>query len=610
MFSRPWLKHFRAGLSVTRLHHAVFVVLVFLLFASCNEKLADIARGNKTPKTFLWLYPPPDSGIGVGVSRQRLHWWGEDPDGIVRGFLFAFDTLPGRITSIPHPDPFRYTWVTTNDTLMAFPLRSLFQEFTVVVRSVDNLFAGLPLHSIVRLSPSPYLDANDNGVFDTGDQPLPAIVSALDPTGAIQTFPIRNTPPILELALSPSDPTRVMKIPDTTYTAITVSFKGLDDDGNNTLAAYRIALNDTSTPSRWLTVPLRDTVVTLLVPRLRSDGRASGDTVSADAYGGSFLGRHLIGTVPGLRLDSPNKVFIQVRDIAGEYSPVLILPSGTDRWFVRKPNGRLLLVSDYITTQFDNPIPKYLASLAAVPGGEFATVDLLDIGRGPAGQTIQDRARDKLNGIPGALVPAFIDPALINTFLLYDYVLWYTDRFPSLGVAQLSLFTYMQNGGKVVFSANFLNLTDPRGAIQDFAPVDSIDTENLPPAQLPARGSSTIPARYRVIPDDSDPTNIYPQLALDSIPVIHSIFMRPVYRRSDARYIYHLQADTASNPQLYTGMPNIGVVDGEKRIVFMGIPLHLLNNGVNGNPQGLAAFFTKVFTGQFSPYQRVNRRKF
>jgi len=57
------------------------------------------------------------------------------------------------------------------------------------------------------------------------------------------------------------------------------------------------------------------------------------------------------------------------------------------------------------------------------------------------------------------------------------------------------------------------------------------------------------------------------------------------------------------------GTINIAVVDGARTNVFFGLPLHLLNNTDQGN-QGLTALFTKMFTQTFSPYQRIDRRKF
>lgn len=544
----------------------------------------------KPPQTFLWLYPEGD--IGTGVSRTRLRWWGESPNGLVRGYLFSFKVVTGTVTTLPAPDTLRYAWVTKNDTTLLFPMDTLFRKFAVVVRAVDFGFAGLPDQSIVRMLPFPFWDKNDDGIFDGSDQRLESLADAVDPVGAVQTFPIRNTPPAVALLPNPNNENLAQNLPDTTFTVVTVGFKGSDEDGANTLASYRIALNDTTAPDAWVAVTLRDTILTLVVPRLRSD--AAGATVTADLYGGKFLGRRLIGQIPNLKLDADNVLFIEARDVAGEYSPPLRLPAANDTWYVKRPRSRLLLVNDY--TRFDATLAQstYQNSLAAIPGGQFAGIDHLNIGTG------------KETGAYGGLVPQFVDPALVQTFLLYDYVLWYTDEIPSLGVAQLSIFTYLQNGGRVLFSTMFLNTGDPRGALRDFAPIDSVSSVTLPPTVLPSAGDSRIPASYLVLADSTDPANIYPLLAFNASPANHSVFMRPIYRRSDARYLYHLQADTRT-PRRYNGAPNIAVIDGNNSIVFVGLPLHVLNNTTQGS--GLTAFLQKALA-QFRPAQKVNRMVF
>ena len=579
---------------------AAALLLFSLLVPGCREHVADNPTAGKPPQTFLWLFP--DAEVRVGVSRTHLRWWGESPVGLIRGYLFSFKVVTENVTTLPSPDTLRYAWVTRNDSTFLFPLDTLFRRFAVVVRAVDDAFAGLPEHSIVRMLPFPFWDRNDNGIFDATDQRLDALSGAVDPVGAVGTFPIRNTPPAIGLLPSPYDASVVQRMPDTTFTVVTIGFKGSDDDGDNTLASYRIALNDTGATAQWVTVALRDTILTLVVPRSRSD--AAGATVTADLYSGSFLGRRLVGQVPNLRLDAENVFYVEARDVAGEYSAPVRLPSGTDRWYVRRPRAKVLLVNDY--TSFDAQLARttYVSALTSASGGAFGQVDQLDIALGLA-------AADKEAGRYGRLVPQFVDPALIQTFLLYDYVIWYTDQVPSLGIAQLSVFPYLQNGGRVIFSTMFLNTTDPRGALRDFAPVDSISTVDLSPTRPvpPAvAGDSRIPANFVVYADSSMPGTIYPQLAFNASPVIHSVFMRTVYRRSDARYLYHLQMDTRT-PQRYLGAPNIAVIDGQNSIIFVGLPLHLLNNTVQGNPLGLSAFFDKALT-QFSPGQVVNRFRF
>ncbi len=586
---------------IQRISISLTVLLVFtLLLSSCREHVADIPVASKPPQTFLWLYP--DGEVGISVSRAHLRWWGESPNGLVRGFLFSFKVVTGSVTTLPTPDTLRYSWVTKNDSTFLFPMDTLYRKFAVVVRAVDYGFQGLPEQSIVRLLPFPFWDKNDNGVYDGTDEQLGTLSGAIDPVGAVQTFPIRNSPPTIYLQANPNDPSVLQKLPDTTFTAVTLAFKGSDPDGDNTLASYRIALNDTSGSGTWLTLSLRDTIVTLVVPRTRSNAATS--VVTADVYRGKFLGRQLVGQLPNLKLDAENAMYVQARDVAGEYSPPLRVPGSTEHWYVKKPRGSVLLVTDYL--QFDAPLAQdtYVNALKDANGGGFAGIDQIDISYGTNS--------DKANGKFGTMVPQFVDPALIHTFLLYDYVVWYTDQFPSLAVAQLSLFTYLQNGGRVVFSTSFQTAIDPRGALRDFAPIDSVSSVDLSPTRIgpppAAAGDSRVPANFVVYADSSDPQNIYPQLAFNASPGIHSIFMRPIYRRSDARYIYRLQPYDRL-PQRYLGSPNVAVIDGQNSIIFVGLPLHLLNNTVQGNPRGISAFFEKALQ-QFSRTQVVNRMVF
>jgi hypothetical protein len=596
--------------------------LLVLAIPACNEHVEDNSVSGKPPQTFLWLFP--ESSVGVGVSKTHLRWWGEAPNGLVRGYLFSFKVVRENVTSLPSPDTLRYTWVTRNDSTILFPLDTLFRKFAVVVRAVNDGFIGLPEQSIVRMMPFPYWDKNDDGIYSATDQRLDELKDAIDPVGAVQTFPIRNTPPSIYLLANPNDANAVQRLPDTTYTVASIGFKGTDPDGDNTMASYRIALNDTGATAQWATVSLRDTILTLVVPRSRGD--AAGSTVTADLYGGSFLGRRLVGQLPNLRLDAQNVLYVQVRDVAGEFSPAVRLPRTTERWYVKRPRGQILLIGDYISPDAQVARTTYLDALGAVPGKSY-TVDVLNIGADIS-------ASDKSAGRYGPYVPQYVDPAFIQTFLLYDYVIWYTDQLPSLGVAQLSIFPYLQKGGRVIFSTTFLTTADPRGGLRDFAPIDSVSSVNLSPSRPlpppPVSGDSQIPANTIVYPDSSDPANIYPVLAFDNTQPFYGIFMRPLYKRSDARYLYRMQTDSMSvvnlsnssvlreSRQNYLGSPNIAVIDGQQQIIFIGIPLHLLNNTSLGNtnvarqsgaPRGLTAFFAKALT-QFNPSQRVNRLAF
>lgn len=593
-----------------KLLRIIFIICLALSLFHCSEEIADSPLANRKPVTFLWLYP--DSTVGVGVSRQHLHWWGEDPDGVIRGFLFGYVSY-----STPQaPDTLRYTWVTKNDTLIRLPLDTLFRYFTVFVRSVDNTFAGLAEESPVRLTPSPYVDRNDNGVFDAGDEAVPAIVDAMDPAGAALVFPIRNTPPTIALAANPNDPANALRLPDYTYTAVSIGFKGFDDDGDNTLASYRIALNDTSNPANWLTLRLRDTLVSLVVPRARSNAAPEipGAVVAADVYSGKFLGRQFVGELPGLRLDSTNVIFVQVRDVAGEYSQVVRIPSaGQTQWFVKRPRGKVLLLADYTRNDAQTASLIYRTALQQIPHPDFAVIDTLNIA---LGVTITDKQAGRLS----RMVPPYIDPTMINTFLLYDYVILYTDEVPSLAVVQSAPFLYLQNGGKMLLSAMFsadFTLFNPTAVLREFAPIDSVASVFLgTPHPFPSPGDNRMYGATRLLPDSSIATNIYPGLTVvGASTTIHTFFWRDMYRRTDGRVIYRLEPDSrgrynAVDPSGQdTLRPKVAIVDGQGKIVIFGLPMHLLTDTQNPS-SGLTPLFTKMFTEHFSPRQRVDRRKF
>ena len=60
-----------------------------VLFLSCSEDPVSNPVGNRLPDTGLFLYP--DSTIGQQFSRLQVHWWGDDPDGLILGFYIKWD---------------------------------------------------------------------------------------------------------------------------------------------------------------------------------------------------------------------------------------------------------------------------------------------------------------------------------------------------------------------------------------------------------------------------------------------------------------------------------------------------------------------------------------
>jgi hypothetical protein len=173
-------------------------------------------------------------------------------------------------------------------------------------------------------------------------------------------------------------------------------------------------------------------------------------------------------------------------------------------------------------------------------------------------------------------------------------------------VAQFPLYLYAQAGGRVLFTTEFSSAAaDARSSLVDFTPLDSLFTGTLPAPSFPYSGDSRLPQSYIVSPVGDAVTRSYPRLTLNTFAVptqVHLVFMRPVYRRADASVLYRLQPDTGNGiiaaRNRYIGQPDIAVIDADRRFVFVGLPLHLLNGSANGG-QGVVPFMTKVMAGEF-----------
>ncbi|MDP2207399.1 MAG: FlgD immunoglobulin-like domain containing protein [Bacteroidota bacterium] len=405
-----------------------------------------------------------------------------------------------------------------------------------------------------------------------------------------------NTPLRVWFTKDPLDPMKTIQQPETTYTVASFSWV----DSGNGLTSYRICLGSPNDSTSWFEFPAYGTegMITLEAPRSRTDN-VSG-TVDADVYIGTFPNMQLIGTVPGLRLDDTNRIYLQAKDITGEYSPAVSLPEGARKWFVKKPKSKLLTVSNYGAGDYASVIGFYRNAFAAIDTLEgvtsprnFGNFDLLDIRRGATDRVV------------GALVPPILNPAFVRTLKLFEYVFWFTDYIPDTWIHVQAI---VQNvlpyyDGKVLYSTRFgYFLGDPRGSFVAFAPLDSVGRTLI---------DTRIPNDWPIYPDSTYPGGFYPTLRFNPAPTLggaHSLFVRDIYKRADARYILSIPPvpDRVPPNAFWTGPVNIGVIDEAKTFVFLSQQLHLMNGSEKIWPtrpgdsgKGVPAFLKKVFIDEF-----------
>lgn len=586
-------------LRMKQAHIHIALLMFGVLIGACQKELPNQPKPNQLPSTRLWL--SSTLVLNETSSRQHAHWYGEDPDGYIKGFLIA--TPESLFTvSAAFPDTFSYSWTTRNDSIISLPLLVKQSIFTIIARAIDNTFLEdkhLPEGARIRLMPRPYWDVNNNGILDGGDKELPSLFGSIDTKSASQLLPIRNTPPKVFFAVNPIDSATIQQ-PESTFTVATFSWYGTDVDGDQTISSYRIALNDTSTPDRWFSVNGTVNLITLMVPRSVSD--AAAIEVDADVYTGTFPNMQLRGKVTGLRLNANNVLYLQARDVAGEYSIATTMPSTPNvrKWYVKKPKSKMLVVSDMLMnsgpniTERNGALKVYGDALtAAFPGSTYGNFDLLDVGFGLAADEKQNQLSKQKYG---AYVPGFMNPQLIQTLKLFDVVFWISDLYPSYLPAQVGLFNYTLTGGKVIFSTTFpanIVFADVK-ALNDFAPIDSVSTDAISSLTVHTNADNRMPAGTRVLPMVAG----YPELAFDSTVAIHNFNWRRVYKRTDAQYLYRADSSKfyyTGGQFRYSGMPEIATIDNDKKFVLVALPLHRLN----GRQKNLPAFFLHVIQNEF-----------
>ncbi|MCX6135998.1 MAG: hypothetical protein NTV54_00675, partial [Ignavibacteriales bacterium] len=458
------------------------VAVLAILSLRCEKDFPNALMSNQSPQTRLWV--ASEGILNETLSKQHVYYYGEDPDGYVTGYLIAIGKFSTGFSRIPANDTLTYTWTTRTDTVLALPLLTLRDSFVVIVRAVDNHFNPgiLPSQSIVRGFPNPYWDKDANGMFNPGDVYLTTLPEAADPKGAVQRFPIVNTRPKVQFAMTPGDSPVTIEQPETTFTATTFSWVGSDDDGNQTLKSYRLALNDTTNAANWFEIPSSafkkdpkeaDTVkVMFYVKRQESDN--AGATVKAEVYTGVIGNLQYQGAINNLKLNAENVLYIESKDLAGEYSLAARMPSTPSlKWFVKRPQSRMLIVGDYSFAKASdrNWIFSFYHAMFAnntILNGQLQNFDSYGF----------DRAKQSnyLN---------YWNPAFVKTLQLYDVVLWFTDVSPNISAAQIGLFYYVNTlnnerntYGHVIFTTQYPNSPDTPTPLElraynDFAPLDS-----------------------------------------------------------------------------------------------------------------------------------------
>ncbi|MCX8010192.1 MAG: fibronectin type III domain-containing protein, partial [Ignavibacteria bacterium] len=298
-----------------------FLISVILLVSSCSERITGVKEGNLPPDTFLTLYPDSGSSISRQKSQLRVHWWGDDPDGFVIGFLFSWD---GK----------NWSFTKSNDSIFALKITGLDTNYLFQVSAIDNHGNGKYDDAIIvngiNFGAEPFTDLNGNKKWDTGEEFID--LGLIDPTPAKLIYPIKNSIPVVGFQQNSA-------VPETTFTVASFAWSVSDIDGDETIDKVLVSLNDTL---NFVELPGNTRFITI-----RAKAPFSSDVVNADIFIGSSVTTPYAVKLPNLKLNSKNVFYLKARDIAGSYSKTIQMPDTNKTWYVKKQKGNILIIDDY-----------------------------------------------------------------------------------------------------------------------------------------------------------------------------------------------------------------------------------------------------------------------
>jgi len=498
------------------LEKLLLIAVLPIIFWSCTETITDNLIGNNAPDTFIFL--KPDSTISQQSSRLSVHWWGDDPDGLVVGYLYKWDGLDNS-----------WHFTTKNDSVFNLPIGTIDTGFVFKIASVDNAGNGIYdtelLWNGINIGPEPFIDQDGNGSYTAGEKFTD--LGNIDPTPSELKFPIKNSAPEIKWS-------QLSTLPERSFPVITVAWDVEDLDGLQTVTEILLAVNDTA---KAVSLAGNVRLVTLRANNFDSDNAL------ADILVDGSESKIADAKLSGLKLNSENIIYVQAKDIAGAKSGFIRLPDTSSSWYVAKPKGKLLLVDDFFSS--DAPNDKkvtdfYNSAFSSLSGGALnGKYDVLDLNK---------------SKLP------YQNITFYQTLKLFKYVYWFAGSRPSFDLASLTTNPFLAGGGKIAFSFTFEDASEvfPFGLndLQLFLPVDSLGQKKSLSFLFPGAVAK------------AETGKDYPQLTTAS--TIGSA--RTFYPNQDAAEKIYSVTSTQLNG-------NIGLMNKEHSLFFIGLPLHQCNGG-------------------------------
>lgn len=387
------------------------MIFTLLILTGCDSDISGTPFENQPPNTELSVR---DTSLVDNINEEdRLastvaaSWSGSDPDGFVSAFEVRFYDDDGFLA----PEE-GWSRTTSTDTLVLLPIPRGERVANVVfeVRAIDN-------------------------------------ESSIDPTPARTVFPIQNAPPSLRLDSFESPP-------DTTFTIISFAWEIDDPEGIENIDRVEISLNDST---NFQTLPADISFITLIAnvdPNAAPPAEIDAEVLSGRALRSTNI------TLPGLRLDDDNILYLRAVDLTDTTSALVSYPEDeTGTWFVKVPRGRILYVNDYRKNTWPS-IQEFHLNLLGEYLPENEEIDTWNLSEpfvsGSGGNVGRSNA-----------LPASAEPMLEQSLALYEYIYWVSTNTinntsgNNLPFAASATNTFFENGGRMMVHSPISPPADP-----------------------------------------------------------------------------------------------------------------------------------------------------
>ena len=470
----------------------LFLSFILLLFA-CNKGEKEF---NKAPETQFSVKEINLTGDDRLNSVVRLSWYGKDPDGYVKGYELSYDQQV-------------WSFVTNQDSIFRFSIaaNSDTVDINLYIRAIDN-------------------------------------ENLADPTPAFLRIPLKNTAPVAEF-------NEKLTIPDTTNIVATTAWNATDADGNESIRAAYLKIND----GQWFEIN-RDRKTFSIVPE---DASTSGSGNALIYYESD---RNPSSTIlDGLRVNDTNRFYLKVIDISNAESEV----DTSDAFYLRGKNNDVLLIGGLT----GNPVTIYQNTMANIN----VDYDYLDL----VGNSFQN-------------LPRLWNPTFTLLLLQYDKVVFFSDNgvvinpFNNqsgmlLEFAAPSFQEYANSGGNFFITTDF-KTTSNMDPIYGTMPIDTLNE------------SSDFGVRVfsdsAIVPTDSIYPNLNPRNVADGVNTF--------YPTPDAEIFYTAQLRAGSSWRGTKTVASARKRNGKAYQVFFSVELWKFDK----TQADLDALFNQILNVEFN----------